>query len=486
MTLDYIAYMLLHIVRKGNKQISLFLLVIYFIMQGPIIGSAQDSLILLMDDYLAMVRNHHPMAMQALLLSDVADAYELKAKAGFDPTLALDYQAKEFDDKSYYRRLLSQVKVPTWIGADLKVEYERNRGDFLNESEDLPENGLLLAGISIPLGQGLVFDERRRSLKEAQLYRQSNDIKRRELYNKLIYSASKSYVKWQVLHEKLTIQERIIQIAEERLLITRTGYEVGDRPALDTLEALVNLRTRNQEFAKLQLKTVVALNIVNNYLWDQGSMPLELEDNTRPELLDMTISAYAVDTLLLQSEELIAQIPQLNQLRIELQMVELDERLARENLKPELNLNFNPLLRVQDNDALIRYNPRDYKWGLDFYYPLLNRKSRADLQLTQITMNQIRLDRDIIKQDIITTINNLVSAESNLKEQSVLINDNIIDYQTLLSAEQEKYEIGESSLFLLNIRESKLLEATFKSIDIKELIILTRFDLINAYQSFSQ
>ncbi len=446
--------------------------------------SAQDSLIIL-DDYLDMVRHHHPMAMQARLLDEVSDVYDLKARAGFDPTLSLDYDAKEFADKNYYQRLMSQLKLPTWLGADVKVAYERNRGQFLNESESVPDNGLLAAGISIPLGRGLIFDERRRGLQEAELYRQANDLKRRELFNKLLFSASKDYLKWQVLHEKLKIQRRVIQIAEERFQNTRAGYEVGDRPAIDTLEATVNLRSRQQELAKLELKILHARNVVNNYLWDQGRLPLELQDSSRPESLDLTQSAYMVDTLLIRSPELMAQIPTLNQLQIELRMVELNQRLAKENLKPELNVNFNPLLRVDDADALVRYNPRDYKWGLDFYYPLLNRKSRADLQLQRINVEQITLDQDITRQNLQTVVNNLIAAETNLAEQTTLLSDNVIDYQTLLETEQLKYQIGESSLFLINSRETKLLDASFKMLDLQELIVLTRFDLVNVYQLFS-
>jgi len=488
-TLSYMMEAALRVGGGGRPlcQSSGLLLVVFwlYICVSPALVAAQDTLIIRMDDYLDMVRHHHPMAIQARLLDDVSDAYDLKAKAGFDPTLSLDYDAKEFADKSYYRRLMSQLKLPTWLGADVKIAYERNRGLFLDDSESIPDNGLLAAGISIPLGRGLIYDERRRGLQEAELYRKANDLKRRELFNKLLFSAAKDYLKWQVLHEKLKIQERVIQIAEERFENTRSGFEVGDRPAIDTLEATVNLRSRLQELAKIRLKIEQARNMVNTYLWDQGLLPLEIQASSRPEPLDLEPSAYMVDTLLIRSPELMSQIPTLNQLQIELQMVELDQRLARENLKPELNVNFNPLLRVDDADALIRYNPRDYKWGLDFYYPLLNRKSRADLQLQQITAQQIALDQDIIKQNLEMMVNNLIAAESNLAEQTALLSDNVVDYQTLLQTEQLKYQIGESSLFLINSRETKLLDASFKMLDLQELIILTRFDLVNVYQLFS-
>ena len=38
----------------------------------------------------------------------------------------------------------------------------------------------------------------------------------------------------------------------------------------------------------------------------------------------------------------------------------------------------------------------------------------------------------------------------------------VINYQSLLDAETEKFRVGESSIFLLNSREQKLIEAQMK------------------------
>ncbi len=44
-----------------------------------------------------------------------------------------------------------------------------------------------------------------------------------------------------------------------------------------------------------------------------------------------------------------------------------------------------------------------------------------------------------------------------------MIEDIVADYQTMLSAEERKFEVGESSVFLINAREQKLIEATLKA-----------------------
>lgn len=49
------------------------------------------------------------------------------------------------------------------------------------------------------------------------------------------------------------------------------------------------------------------------------------------------------------------------------------------------------------------------------------------------------------------------------------------NYEKLLAAEERKFSFGESSLFLINTRESKLIEAQLKQYE-----LLTKYNMIRA------
>ena len=51
------------------------------------------------------------------------------------------------------------------------------------------------------------------------------------------------------------------------------------------------------------------------------------------------------------------------------------------------------------------------------------------------------------------------------------------DYGTLLKAENRKFFLGESSLFLVNYREVKLIEAKLKAIDLENSYFKTKANL---------
>jgi len=53
------------------------------------------------------------------------------------------------------------------------------------------------------------------------------------------------------------------------------------------------------------------------------------------------------------------------------------------------------------------------------------------------------------------------------------------DYGTMLKAEERKFFLGESSLFLVNSRESKLIDAKLKAIELENNFFNTKAGLFN-------
>jgi outer membrane protein TolC len=73
---------------------------------------------------------------------------------------------------------------------------------------------------------------------------------------------------------------------------------------------------------------------------------------------------------------------------------------------------------------------------------------------------QTRLE---ISNKVKTYFNELLA----MQKQSILFQDNVRNQQALLKAEEMRFSIGESSMFLVNARENKLLETTQKLAELK-------------------
>lgn len=67
-----------------------------------------------------------------------------------------------------------------------------------------------------------------------------------------------------------------------------------------------------------------------------------------------------------------------------------------------------------------------------------------------------------------------------LKNQIEVARQNIENYKRLFKGEEIKFNIGESNLFILNIRENKMLDFQLKIIDLQTKYLIATVNLIGA------
>jgi outer membrane protein TolC len=427
--------------------------------------------------FLNMVKEHHPVAYQANLYPDFAAANSLQAKGGFDPKLEAGYEQKSFDGKNYYKILGSGMKIPTWFGIEIKAGYDYTQGEFLNSSDFLPNQGLWNAGLSIPVGRGLILDERRAELKKAEIFRQSADLDQILLLNDLVYDASEAYFNWQEKAQLFNIAEEGVQLARQRLVGTISSYNNGDKPGIDTLESYLSLQARLQDLQVAEQDYRNAKTGLQRYLWIEGSIPVEMEENTIPEPLDSLALKTILDSLQLQQARIIETHPLLISYALKIDQLNVDLRLSKEDLKPDLRLDYHPVT-ASGNDFLRATNLGNYKFGATFFYPLLQRKSRGKIQQNELKIKDVEFDLIQKERDLEIKLEVYKQNFRNQEEQWRLLSQMVGNYQRMLAAENRKFSVGESSVFLVNTRESNYLAGRRKQIEILLKLLKSRLGYI--------
>lgn len=441
-------------------------------------GQGQDPIVLSYPEYIELVKKHHPVMYQSELLGQMANSTQKIARGGFDPKIEGDWTHKSFDDKNYYSLLNTAVKIPTWFGIDLKAGYNRNNGQFLNESDFIPQRGLWNAGISVPLGKGLIIDKRRAQLKKADVYQSITTQEQKLMINEILYQSSIAYLKWQTAAERLSIAEEGVQIAQERLRGTISSFINGDKPAIDTLESFIAVQSREIDYQKAIQKLKNAEVSINNYLWLEGEVPLELEPNTVPSKLNAQLFSQDADmSFLIQSESIINH-PELLLYDYKIDDINIDQQMAKEELKPEIRIEYNPLLAVGESTLTEEFNTNDYKLGAKISYPILQRKQRGKIELNNLKIQDIDLEKSKKTQALTVKLNTYINNINQNKSQYALIAEATDNYEKILIAENRKFEIGESSIFLINSRETKYLEMKNKRIETIQKIIYNRLNYL--------
>lgn len=441
---------------------------LFFVLIPALLGAQDTAAVQKMGiaDFMNIVREHHPIARQAGLRTEFGDAELLSKKGAFDPFLYGDVGQKYFDDKQYYNLIDAGMKVPTWFGIEMQAGLEQTDGDFINPQRSTPSNGLVYAGISVPIGQDLFIDQRRADLRKAQIYQDISLEEQRLLLNKLFKKAVDTYWKWFAASRKYTIYEEAYTLAQERFQAIESSARIGETPYVDTVEAYVQLQNRKNllQSAQLQYENVTAELEV--FLWNQDVQPLTMASNIAAPEPERVINEKNTLELGNQLDTLIRNHPALLKKGLEVDQLEINRQLAAERLKPQLDLRYNAINEPIAGDVIQGYSINNYTWGLTFKMPVFLRKERGQLQKAKIQLQEQELELKQLERELSFGLNAAFNSWNTLQEQINTYSSIVTSSEQLLRAEQQKFRSGESSLFLVNSREMRYVNARIEYIDL--------------------
>ncbi len=412
------------------------------------------------NEFLGYVKKYHPLVKQADLKLNEAQANLMQARGAFDPKIEVDFSEKQFRNSEYYSILNSSFKIPTWYGIELKAGFDNAEGIYLNPENTMPNTGLTSLGISVPLGQGLFINQRMADLRKAKIARTLNVAERNLQATDIIYEASVSYINWKRSFDEVKLYKTYLENALIRYDGVSKLIEQGDKPAIDSVEAGISVKTRRLNLEDAQLKLIKAKLELSNYLWLENNIPLELNDNLQPEnLLSTTIRET------LQINELgtvdLDNHPKIQALDAKINILKVDRKLKANALLPKLDLSYNYL---SEPSYINNYRLEDYKIGLNFSFPLFLRKERGSLKLADLKIQDSEFGMQFERKNLENKIKAQQQEITSLQKQREYNNRLVKDFTSLLNAEDRLFEMGESSLFIINSRENSLVSSQINEI----------------------
>lgn len=453
------------------KKIILFIAIII-----PIALQSQTLDSLSYAEFLGYVKQYHPVAKQADLLLESGQASLMKARGGFDPKLEADFNEKDYKNTEYYERLNATFKVPTWYGIELKANFEENTGYYLNPENTVPDDGLFSAGIGFSLGQGLLMNKRMADVKKAKFFKAQTQAERNLQVNQILYDASIAYFDWLQAYNETKIYERFLENASIRFEGVRSSVLAGDKAGIDSLEAGIVVKNRSLELEQAKVKLLKTRLEASNFIW-LNNTPVDINQTVSPmttleEDIDVvlginTIQSYNVDNH-----------PKLLALGSKIDGLDVDRQLKANKLLPVIDAQYNFLSETPDQAN--SFNASSYKATINVAFPLFLRKERGDLKLSKLKLQDAQFTFADTQLQIKNKIEAITQELESYKTQNKLIKTIVADYQTLLSAEERKFSFGESSVFLINSRENKLIESQVKAIKLNNKFNVTKAKLFNS------
>lgn len=426
---------------------------------------ADTARVFSLQDLADLVFANHPVVKQAALLSADAQAQVQQARGGFDPKLGSGFDRKLFGGTDYYNNWGNELKVPIWPGGiDLKASYDRMVGTYVNPEYRTPLDGLAGVGLSVPLGAGLLIDARRSTLRQARIMVTAAEADRVKQINEVWLQAAKDYWNWYYSYQQGVLIQEGVNLAETRFQGTSRRAQLGDQAPIDSVEAQITVQDRQVQATQLQVEIQNARLLLSNHLWNRDGQPVELPRYAVPQVPPF---AQMDSVQFKQLRELAAdRHPTLIKLDAKIRQLGVEERYRREMLKPKLNVSGTLLSRGDfyrsELPGYYDFGRNNYKLGVDFALPLFLRQERGKLQQTRLKVQDATLEQQQSRRTIVNQVNAVYNTLKAYEQQLRVQEQTITNQRLLLRAELQKFELGESTIFLINARESKLIDLRLK------------------------
>lgn len=460
----------------------ILLLCILFGLSAKAQSQADSSLTLSDSELYALVLRNHPMVKQAGLLEEQGKQEVRGARGNFDPKIEASWNQKIFEDKEYYDILNAKLKIPTWLPIDPTLSVDRNEGVYLNNERFISEDynyWQLATGLSVPIGRGLFIDQRRAAVQEANYYRNQLQAEQVARTNKVLLQVTKDYWEWYFAWHEWHQLGISIGISREIADRTVQNWSLGEAALIDTVQASITWQTRRIEYNEAAINLARASLQLSVHLWNDEGQPLELKPEVRPpdfENLQGPEPEPGLDSL---RQYAIVQHPDLLKLIAKGEQLDVMRRLAGENIKPTLNLNYYFInTPFSPNGGEPNYAlDQNYKLGVDFSIPLFLRKERAKLQMSRLKIQDNDYELSHARLRVENTLRATYKEWETVSQLLGMQLQAMRSYEALLQAELLNLDFGESDLFKINYQQDKLIQARLKYLKLQARLHKVRMQL---------
>lgn len=415
--------------------------------------------------FLNQVREFHPLMRRAATLQEIAEAREMEARGAFDPQLGATWKEKVYGSP-YETQGGPELSWETPVGIGLEAGWRTAEGARLDASDYVPEGGLWSLGGTVRLGRGFWTDKRRATLAKAQAMVGVGEAERTLAENDVLLEASMDFWTWYNAFLVWEVAREAESLASNRLEWSRAQWRNGEVAALDTLEAHWNWTNRSANREASQGKFVAARAKVERWLWTEDWQPASLpsyaipgeawleEETLRPTQLWAEDDPKAIAGFWERH-------PYFQLYTSKGEALGADVRFRREMLKPQIDGAFELYSPALPGSTEWRAPVWDnnHRMELKVSMPLFLRQERGALNVAKLNQEQTLLDLQSQEANWRAQVRGTAMRLPHLYAQHERTGLAVRLSRQLLEAEQRKFEVGESSLFVVNSRENALLKA---------------------------
>lgn len=418
-----------------------------------------------LDEVIESVYRSYPLLEAALYSRDIAAGENLAAQGAFDLKLKGASQNGPLGFYQTYRQSIG-FEQPTFWGGSVFGGYRIGRGSFqpwyLERQTNL--GGEFSAGFAVPLARNITIDERRAQLWRTRVGQRLAEPEIRLQRIDFVRAASYAYWDWVASGRRYQINASLLAMAKERNEAVSRKVQSGDTepPVLeDNRRLIVSREAKLIESRRKQQESAIKLSLFYRDELGEPLLAKELQLPSFPVPRPPDEKALPADV-----QAALNSRPELLSINLMLRQLQIDLAEARNELLPDVQ---GVMMGSQDvGDPATAKNDKsryELEAGLLLDVPVQRRKARGKIVAIEGKQAQLvakqQMAADKITAEVQAVYTTLVAAYAQIDRarESVLLADR------LAAIERRKFELGESDLLSVNLREQQAADAQSLEVD---------------------
>lgn len=410
------------------------------------------------------VEERFPSILAAEQDKRAAEADRTSADGGFDPSWRTTgavipiggYPSQRLDTAI-------EQALPFW-GSSVFAGYRIGRGEYAVYDGKLDTNdfGEVRVGARINLWRDGPIDRRRASIERAE---RGVDIAARSFDQQRIDAvrvASFRYWDWVAAGQRLALARAWLDLALVRDAGLLRRVEAGDVPAFEQQENQRAILQRQAQAIAAKRAIEQASIELSLFLRTESGAPIRSDSARLPAKIPepTPISPARVEA---DERAALARRPELERLEAQKKQAAIERRWAENQRRPAIDVAVVGSHDLGPGDAKLAKPVLEATIVVDI--PILTRvatgrERAASAQMARIDA-QARLQRDRILADVRDAASALAAAE----ERVIVAGSELDVARSLAKQELKRFDLGDGTLLLVNLREQAALEAALRQID---------------------
>jgi outer membrane protein TolC len=428
--------------------------------------SAIDAPELSLEIVLDSVTRSYPEIEVAISEIQAADGKRLSSWGQFDSTFAAFSTSQPLGFYQTWRNGAG-ITQPLWSGGEVFGSYRIGRGNFepWYGERATDEGGEFKAGFSMPLLKDRDIDPRRAGVRSADAGRDEveADVESRLLQFQRI--ATQAYWDWAVSGQAVEIQQRLLELAQQRASQIDERVQKGDLATIAQIDNERFIAKRRNDLIKARRALEKAAIKMSMFYRDDGGTPViagasQLPKNM-PDVLPISESQLENDTA-----TALATRPELQALVAARRQTLVDLQYADNLMLPKLDLKG---FVAKDIGAIASSTgdkrPLEMELGVLAEVPIQRREALGKTRTAQAKLTQINAKTQWVADKIRIDIQDASSAVNAAFDQIEQSQRNVDLARRSLQLGRKSFDAGDIDLIELNIYENAVADAELQLLD---------------------